>query len=293
MNERKARLIESGMKLFAEKGYHNTSVQEIVVEAGISKGAFYLYFKSKEDFMATSFYYFHLKLSEKLINVVKENHTPKESLARQITVVTEYIEQHKNFIIMHLREDISIGENMEATFRKIRLKNYEWMSSNIKAIYGEKIDAYLLDSVIQMEGLMNGYFQWIVLDHIKIDQQRIGSFLVERLNDIVEGMIHANKDSIILSDNIVNHDDYINKEKLEIKQAEITYRMKGIIDKLNTSSKEKRRLNDVVEKVAKELNNDSQEYITIQGLLAHFNGIKELQAECEQMALLLQVELLN
>lgn len=292
MKERKTRLIESGMKLFAEKGYHNTSVQEIVSEAGISKGAFYTYFKSKEDFIASSFYYFHLRLSEKLLHIMEKDYDPKESLAKQISLVTEYIDQHKNFIIMHLREDISIGENVEATFRQIRLKNYEWMSTNIKAIYGEKVTDYLTDSIIQMEGLMNGYFQWIVLEHIKVDQQRIGTFLVERLDNIVEGMITANKGSIILSDSIVNDEEYINKHKSKHKQIEIIYTMKTKVDKLSLSTKEKQRLNKVIEKIEDHLNNESVELITIQGLLAHFKGIVELNPECEQIAGSLGIDLL-
>lgn len=293
MNERKSRLIEAGMKLFAEKGYHNTSVQEIVSEAGISKGAFYTYFKSKEDFMATSFYYFHLKLSEKIMIVLNEDLDPKDSLAKQITIVAEYIDEHKNFIIMHLREDISIGQDMQATFTQIRLKNYKWMSTNIKAIYGDKIKDYLMDSIIQMEGLMNGYFQWIVLDHIKVDQQRMGAFLVERLNDIVEGMIVSGQGSIILSESIIRNDALIINEEKRVECTGIVYRMEKKIDTLNLPTKDKQRLTDVVKKLTEELNRDTDECITIQGLLAHFKGIEALQSECEQVAALLKIELLD
>jgi len=39
-----------GAELFAEKGYHPTSVQEIVAALGVGKGVFYWYFSSKEEF---------------------------------------------------------------------------------------------------------------------------------------------------------------------------------------------------------------------------------------------------
>jgi AcrR family transcriptional regulator len=45
----KERIISVALDLFAEKGYDLTPVQRIIDEAGISKGAFYHYFKSKED----------------------------------------------------------------------------------------------------------------------------------------------------------------------------------------------------------------------------------------------------
>ncbi|TVY07437.1 TetR/AcrR family transcriptional regulator [Paenibacillus cremeus] len=47
--EKKTSLIASALKLFEEKGYHATKVSDIVKDAGMAQGTFYLYFKSKED----------------------------------------------------------------------------------------------------------------------------------------------------------------------------------------------------------------------------------------------------
>jgi len=47
-NTVKRLLLESGIALFAEKGYASTSVREIVERAGVTKPALYYYFESKE-----------------------------------------------------------------------------------------------------------------------------------------------------------------------------------------------------------------------------------------------------
>ncbi|CAG7630826.1 TetR/AcrR family transcriptional regulator [Paenibacillus allorhizosphaerae] len=47
--EKKEKIIASALKLFEEKGYHSTKVSDIVKDAGMAQGTFYLYFKSKED----------------------------------------------------------------------------------------------------------------------------------------------------------------------------------------------------------------------------------------------------
>ena len=44
-------LIDSALKLFGEKGYSVTSVQEITEDAGVTKGAFYHHFESKEELL--------------------------------------------------------------------------------------------------------------------------------------------------------------------------------------------------------------------------------------------------
>jgi len=45
------RLVQVAAKLFAERGFEGTSVQEIVEAAGVTKGAMYHYFGSKDDLL--------------------------------------------------------------------------------------------------------------------------------------------------------------------------------------------------------------------------------------------------
>jgi AcrR family transcriptional regulator len=46
-----SRLLQHATKLFAKKGFDRTSVQEIVEAAGVTKGAMYHYFGSKDDLL--------------------------------------------------------------------------------------------------------------------------------------------------------------------------------------------------------------------------------------------------
>ncbi|MBO3749475.1 TetR family transcriptional regulator [Streptosporangiaceae bacterium NEAU-GS5] len=45
------RLLSEATRLFAERGFESTSVQEIVSAAGVTKGAMYHYFDSKDDLL--------------------------------------------------------------------------------------------------------------------------------------------------------------------------------------------------------------------------------------------------
>lgn len=51
MNRTKRRIFECAMKLFAEKGYDATSVEEITAVTGIAKGTLYYHFEKKEDIL--------------------------------------------------------------------------------------------------------------------------------------------------------------------------------------------------------------------------------------------------
>ena len=49
MNERKRNVLSAAQRLFIEKGFQSTSIQDILNEAKISKGTFYNYFNSKQE----------------------------------------------------------------------------------------------------------------------------------------------------------------------------------------------------------------------------------------------------
>ncbi len=47
--KRKEAIVEAATECFASRGYHDTSISAIIDRAGIARGTFYLYFKSKHD----------------------------------------------------------------------------------------------------------------------------------------------------------------------------------------------------------------------------------------------------
>jgi len=49
MNKTKRKIFETSMKLFAEKGYDATSIEDITETVGVAKGTLYYHFTSKEE----------------------------------------------------------------------------------------------------------------------------------------------------------------------------------------------------------------------------------------------------
>lgn len=49
----KDRIIDTAWRLFYEKGYDNTTVDEIIQECGVSKGGFYHHFRAKDDLLTS------------------------------------------------------------------------------------------------------------------------------------------------------------------------------------------------------------------------------------------------
>lgn len=52
----KQNILETAKRLFAEKGLENVKVEDVVKEVGVTRGAFYHYFKSREELIAGVMY---------------------------------------------------------------------------------------------------------------------------------------------------------------------------------------------------------------------------------------------
>lgn len=50
-DERKQELLDAALNLFAQRGYAKTSINDIIEAVGVTKGAFYHYFKAKDDIL--------------------------------------------------------------------------------------------------------------------------------------------------------------------------------------------------------------------------------------------------
>ncbi len=67
---KKKLILDTALGLFANKGYHASSISMITKEAGISKGLIYNYFKSKEDLLTTIFH----KIMFEVMDMINPNH---------------------------------------------------------------------------------------------------------------------------------------------------------------------------------------------------------------------------
>jgi AcrR family transcriptional regulator len=64
--QRRADLLEAGRELFLAKGVAATSLDDITSRAGVSKGLFYLYFRSKDDLLTALHVQFSAELADRI-----------------------------------------------------------------------------------------------------------------------------------------------------------------------------------------------------------------------------------
>jgi AcrR family transcriptional regulator len=83
-------LLESAARLFAERGYHRTTVEEVVAEAGVAKGTVYWYYPSKKALFLAVLQRSADVYREGLVEAAASAGSPLQQLERALDATLEY-----------------------------------------------------------------------------------------------------------------------------------------------------------------------------------------------------------
>ena len=119
----KEKLLESALEMYAKKGYHRTTVDEIAAQAGVSIGIAYRYFRNKKDLLLSAVGYAadHIKIFE--VSDSADTPDDKTDLRMYIERVFEGIE----YIHIRFRDIHEEFEGLRHTDEEVR-KLYHKMS---------------------------------------------------------------------------------------------------------------------------------------------------------------------
>ena len=143
-NDKKQRLLDTAFSLFSDKGIKNTSIQEIVDNANVAKGTFYLYFKDKYELQDILITTKSEKLFNEALNELRKNYI--QNFSDQIIFIINYVidELKKQpLLLKFISKNLSWGiynksiikicdngENSESSFYSLFLKGVK--ENNIK-----------------------------------------------------------------------------------------------------------------------------------------------------------------
>lgn len=100
-SEKYHRILDAAIKVFAEQGFHQSTVSQIAKEAGVADGTIYLYFKNKDDILV-QFYEFKTKqVFARFREAVDQADTATEKLRNLIRVHLEEFQKNHNMAIVY------------------------------------------------------------------------------------------------------------------------------------------------------------------------------------------------
>ncbi len=98
--DRRRQLMTCAASLFAERGYHPTSVADIVQSLGVGKGVFYWYFSSKEELLAEILREGHQDLRRRQQAAIGDEPDPIVRIERGVRASMEWFRDHRHFFTL-------------------------------------------------------------------------------------------------------------------------------------------------------------------------------------------------
>jgi TetR/AcrR family fatty acid metabolism transcriptional regulator len=90
-SEKRERVVEAAVEVFAEHGFHGARIAAIAERAGVAEGTIYLHFRSKDELLLTIFREKMARILAEMAALLGSDADPREKLAR-------YVEGHLGLV---------------------------------------------------------------------------------------------------------------------------------------------------------------------------------------------------
>lgn len=228
---KKQLIIDNAIELFAKQGIETTSVQEITDRCGISKGAFYLSFKSKDELIISIIRHFMSDVISDIDQVVRGKHLPDQKLFSFYNFLFTYFHSQRSFAQIFIMEQLqNINQELLLIFKAYDQEFSQLIGQLLDELYGDLIKETKYDLLLCVKGFIKTYSECLFLQDLPIDIEQLAASLVEKTNILAR---HAK--IVYLSDSftkIVSISDYatISFEQLEIHIEQLINELAGDLD---------------------------------------------------------------
>jgi AcrR family transcriptional regulator len=121
--ETQEKIIQAALELFVRKGYHATSVTDIMNKVGLTKGSLYAHFKSKGELLLRIIDEYKARYIDEVIRFANDGEgNALDKLHRYISFSAQFASEHQNlcvfltFLTTELKADIDFEPMLKAVY---------------------------------------------------------------------------------------------------------------------------------------------------------------------------------
>ncbi|ANU26060.1 TetR/AcrR family transcriptional regulator [Planococcus versutus] len=197
MNPKKQQILNAAYMLFINKGYNPSSIQDILDEAGVSKGTFYNYFGSKSECLMAIMESIGSEIrQQRLAAALGMLTNDPEVLAEQLYIRIK-LNLEKNLFALYESIFYSQDPDLKAFSVKQYTLEMEWISSRIIDVFGKEAAPYALENAAFIHGYVQQLIHlWRLSSSEELPAEKLSAFVIRRLQASVTLQI-ASKDSFL------------------------------------------------------------------------------------------------
>lgn len=132
---RRRQLSELAVEVIAERGYQQTTLEEIARRAGVTKGAIHYYFRSKQDLIQATIRWISERAHAYFVPRVEACSTTPEKLVAFISASFEYMAQNRSYhvALLDLWGSYKTQEEKKALHENEYRHDRRWLAEMIQA----------------------------------------------------------------------------------------------------------------------------------------------------------------
>ena len=166
VQERRAQIFEAAARVFARRGFHKATMQEIATEAGLGKGTLYEYVKSKKDLLFFVIDEGHQQLFRLVDDLIQESLSPEEKMRLAIRCQLDLLEQYRDAARSIIPEVEGLTERDKDRMEAFKMKYI----NHFKPIYEQGLEQNVfrdLDPFAATEIISNSCILWSKSDTLR------------------------------------------------------------------------------------------------------------------------------
>ncbi|MGE8206945.1 TetR/AcrR family transcriptional regulator [Heyndrickxia sp. NPDC080065] len=183
---KREQIIEVAKSLFQLKGYHHTSVQDILEQSGVSKGTFYNHFSSKSQLILYIIQEVDIKVEEQQNQMLIDGDIHSKHIFHNQLRVKHSIYSSENILELY---NISMAENDEKLREYMEESHYKelnWLAKRLIEVYGFGLEANAMDLATHFIGGLGYQFRYCNQMNLDTKSSDILDYNILRLEKNIE-----------------------------------------------------------------------------------------------------------
>ena len=275
MKNRKHQVLLTAQKLFIEKGFAATSVQDIINESKISKGTFYNYFSSKNEciisIIENAKEETDLKRREILIHQDISN---KDILIKQLTIRME-VYKERNLVPIFLVIFHSQDSELRDIIKKNHYEEVKWLAKRIVDVYGGKSRKSSVDSAVLLLGMIQQMQHPWTIRSKEVSSIELVKYVINRLDSLMPDLIDSEE---VMIDSFVFKHFY---DEVKITKDHVIQ----LIQSFKTTNIKELKIQEVelIDFIVDELKNESPRKFLLETVVNSFSNIMDDTAQTQEI----------
>ncbi|OBA06913.1 TetR family transcriptional regulator [Paenibacillus polymyxa] len=283
----KEKIVQSAVRLFMEKGYRATSIQDIADDCSIAKGSLYKFFESKEELFVSILKQRQQYMMDEVERIRKMALPRRETYLAEIMGLFQFFGRHGYYISRDYNEFPSASnDNISTLIHQIQIQMFSYYQNLLMRQYGSAILDWKWDVTAMFSGMIREYTFHLLFAYKPITVEKLAGFIAERMDDLVQGLSKCTPQPLLTYEFMKEYEEVDLESLVPTSSARISVLFQAIlsiIPDLYIPNARKKELQQVTVLLEEELENEVPRAFLIQALLRDLAAEAELSFYAHQL----------